>query len=106
MRAFFVAVTRNLLSLLGTAITTASAVLILTLFGVQQLGYRGGPYLGILTFLILPGIFVLGLVLIPVGVLIAARGAKRAARRGEPPPSFPVLDLNVDRTRKLVLVFL
>ena len=38
MRTFLIAVTRNPISLLGAAITTASAVLILNLFAVEFAG--------------------------------------------------------------------
>ena len=38
MRSFLIALTRNPLSLLGAAITTASAVLIVTLFGIELIG--------------------------------------------------------------------
>ena len=52
----------NWLSLLGGAVTTASAMVLLGFWVVSVLG-RGGssnPYLGIIFDLILPGIFVLG----------------------------------------------
>jgi hypothetical protein len=106
MRNFFLAVTRNPLSLAGSAVTTASAILILTLFALELVGFRGGPYLGILAFLVLPAIFVLGLLLIPVGIWLEKRKQARAAALGEPPPTFPVIDLNQGRTRRLVLAFL
>jgi hypothetical protein len=62
----------NWLSLLGGAITTASAMVLVGFWAVSVLG-RGGssnPYLGILFDLLLPGVFVLGLVLILVGILV------------------------------------
>lgn len=106
MRHFFLAVTRNIVSFAGSVLTSASAVLILSLFGIEQVGYKGGPYIGIVTFLVLPAIFVAGLVLIPAGMLLERRRARRAAARGEPPASLPVIDLNRERTRKIVLSFL
>ena len=105
MKRFFIALTRNPISLLGTAITTASAVLIFALFAIELVGYRGGPYLGILAFLVLPAFFALGLILIPIGILRERRRARRAAERGEPAPLFPVIDLNKDRTRRWVVTF-
>ena len=41
----------------GTGLALASLVLIVSLFLMEQLGFDGGPYLGILTFLILPALF-------------------------------------------------
>ena len=34
---------------------------------MEQLGFEGGPYLSILTYLILPMMFVAGLIPIPLG---------------------------------------
>jgi len=106
IRTFLYAVTRNGVSLCGAALTTAAAILFLSLFVGESLGLGGGPYLGILTFVILPGLFVLGLLLIPAGIAWQRRRARKASERGEAPASLPVIDLNVGRTRTLLLVFL
>jgi hypothetical protein len=106
IRAFVHAITRNSVSLAGAGLTTAAAILFLSLFIGESLGLGGGPYLGILTFVVFPAVFVLGLVLIPVGITWQRRRARRAAARGELPGLLPIIDLNVDRTRTLLLVFL
>ncbi|HBL27150.1 MAG TPA: cytochrome C [Acidobacteria bacterium] len=104
-KSFFVAMTRNPISLLGTAIVTASGILILTLFALDLMGMHGGPYIGILAFLILPAIFILGLLLIPTGIAWQRRRDRRAAERGEAPPVFPVLDFNEPRMRTRAIMF-
>jgi hypothetical protein len=106
MKRFLVALTRHPLGLAGSVIVTVSAVLIATLLVLDIFGQEGGPYIGILTYLILPGCFVLGLVLIPVGVIKERRRALLAQARGEAPAGFPIIDLNVDSTRQRVMVFL
>lgn len=106
MRNFFIALTRNPISLLGAGITTASATVIVSLFTMDLLGRGGGPYVGILAYLILPAIFVLGLILIPIGIAWERRRARRAAAAGRGAPSFPIIDLNRARTRSIVLIFL
>ena len=58
---FLASITYNVLSLIGTALAVASLVLMACLFAIQQFGYEGGPYIGILMYLILPMFFVLGL---------------------------------------------
>jgi hypothetical protein len=61
----------NWISLLGGAITTASAMVLVGFWVVSFFG-RGGssnPYLGIIFELILPGVFVAGLVTILIGIL-------------------------------------
>jgi nitrate/TMAO reductase-like tetraheme cytochrome c subunit len=62
----------NWLSLFGGAITTASAMVLVGFWIISVLGHGGSsnPYLGILFYLLLPGMFVAGLVLILVGILI------------------------------------
>jgi len=104
MRKFFLIVTGNPLSLIGAGLTTASAMLILTLYALDLLGHLGNPYVGILAFLILPAFFVLGLGLIPIGEAIARRRRRKALASGQPAPTLPVIDLNQERMRRLVLV--
>ena len=104
-RRFLASITHNAISLIGTALAVASLVLILSLFTMQQFGFEGGPYLGILTFLILPMIFALGLVLIPIGAVLYRRKMRKMPG-GEGSPLLPVFDLNVPHTRRWLLVFL
>jgi len=102
-RNFLASITRNGISFVGTALALAGLVLIICLIFIQKLGYDGGPYLGILTFLILPMIFVVGLLLIPIGSMLQRRKLRRMPG-GEEVPRLPVFDLNDARTRKWVLI--
>ncbi len=79
-RNFLASITRNGISLFGTALAIAGLVLIVSLFVIEKLGYEGGPYLGILTYLILPMIFIVGLLLIPLGSLLYRRRLRREPR--------------------------
>lgn len=83
----------NLVSLIGGAITSASAFVLIGFWLVDAFG-RGGsqnPYLGILLDFFLPGLFLLGLVLIPIGMLLRRSGLRRA---GQIPAAFPRIDFN------------
>ncbi|MDH3614427.1 MAG: NapC/NirT family cytochrome c [Gammaproteobacteria bacterium] len=104
IKNFFASITHNAISLIGTALAVASMVLILSLFTMQQFGFEGGPYLGILTYLILPMIFAVGLILIPVGAVLYRRKMRKRPG-GEGTPLFPVFDLNMPHTRHWLLVF-
>ena len=104
-RNFFASLTRNAISLIGTALALAALILIVTLASMQLWGFEGGPYLGILTYLILPMIFVLGLVLIPVGVILWRRKLRKMPG-GTDTPLLPVFDLNVGSTRRWLLIFM
>lgn len=104
MRNYLGALTRNPISLFGTAVATASGALIVTLFVLEMVGFVGSPYLGILAYLILPGVFLFGLVLVPIGIRRARRLRRLATERGETVPRYVVIDLNLDRTRRIVLI--
>jgi hypothetical protein len=52
---------------LGVVLTTSSFFALLLLLGLQGAGAVGNSYAGLVTFLLLPGLFVLGLLLIPLG---------------------------------------
>jgi hypothetical protein len=103
-RNFFASITRNAISLLGTALALAALILIITLFGMELWGFEGGPYLGILTYLILPMIFVVGLLMIPIGVVLWRRKMRKQPG-GEDTPLLPVFDLNSAQTRRWMLIF-
>jgi hypothetical protein len=103
---FFAAVTSNPISLAGSALTTVTAFLFLLLFSIHIVSEHGAsPYLGILTFLILPGLFLLGLALIPLGLWRARKRRLQALAEDDPAVEFAVLDFNRPSTRKAALVF-
>ena len=105
VRNFVVSITRSTISLIGTALVVATLVLMLSLFMIEGFGFEGGPYLGILTFLVLPMIMVIGLILIPIGALMWRRKMSRMPG-GEDTSLMPVFDLNVPKTRNWMLIFL
>ena len=74
---FLASITHNVTSLIGTALAVASLVLMACLFTMEQFGFEGGPYIGILTYLILPMFFVVGLLLIPIGAVLYRRKMRR-----------------------------
>src|SRR5687768_2861201 len=90
---------RNWLSLLGAALTTVSGVLFLVFFFLDLLGFHTNPYLGILTFLLLPALFVLGLLLMPLGLW----RVRRRVARGLPARPWPSIDLAQPHVRRTVL---
>jgi hypothetical protein len=82
----------NPISLAGGAITTASGVTMISYWALELFGLTSAnPYLGIIFFLILPSLFILGLLLIPIGVWLRRRNLQRAGRI---PEEFPHIDLN------------
>ena len=71
----------------GVALTTGSALLFLVLLVLDLAGGVPNPYAGLFIFLALPVVFVIGLVLIPLGAWLERRMADRA-------PEWPRIDLN------------
>jgi nitrate/TMAO reductase-like tetraheme cytochrome c subunit len=82
----------NPISLAGGAITTASGVTMIGYWLVELFGrFNDNPYLGLIFFFLLPGLFVFGLLLIPVGMWVRRRKLQKA---GQIPPEFPKVDFN------------
>jgi nitrate/TMAO reductase-like tetraheme cytochrome c subunit len=82
----------NPISLAGGAITSASGVTMIGYWLVQIVGRpNANPYLGIIFFLLLPALFIFGLLLIPVGIILRHRRLQKA---GQIPVEFPKVDLN------------
>jgi hypothetical protein len=92
---------RSPLSVLGMVLTTISAVVFLVVFLADLFGLHTNPYLGIVFFLILPAIFLLGLILIPLGAWIERR--RRAAGKKPSELHWPRIDLNEPRQRLLAV---
>ena len=90
---------RNPLSLLGMAVTTTAAVLFLVLLVLDAVGAIANPYLGLLVFVSVPVVFVLGLLLVPAGAWWAAR----RRRLDHELPGWPVVDLGNARHRTLAV---
>ena len=87
----------------GVLLTTISAVLFVSAVAAEMLGLIGTPYGGLIIYIFIPAVFVLGLLLIPLGNWLDARHRRRD-------PNFvrdwPVFDLRIPRTRRVVLTIL
>ena len=102
---FVSVITRHWVSLVGAIVALVALVMIVLLIGLQLTGFDGGAYLGIITYMLLPAVSGLGLVLIPVGVWLRRRQEAAAAAHHEAAPrALPVIDLNNERTRGLLIV--
>ncbi len=92
----------NWLSLTGVVVVTTATVFWLFLLPTTMRGEVHNPYNGILAFLLLPALFFLGLILIPLGIYLRN---KAEHRRGLYPADFPPLNLkNVEFRRLLTFV--
>jgi hypothetical protein len=88
----------NWISLTGVVVVTTAGVTWLALLPTTLRGGILHPYLGILVYLLLPALFIGGLLLIPIGIYLRRR-RQRAA--GLLPADFPPLDFQNRELRKL-----
>ncbi|HKE24436.1 MAG TPA: NapC/NirT family cytochrome c [Bryobacteraceae bacterium] len=65
--------TRHWLSLTGAALVITSWLSLLFITPHQLRGHADNPYVGIIVFFVLPLVFLLGLLLIPIGVYLSKR---------------------------------
>lgn len=100
MRPSFAATLRNPVSRIGVALTTASAFFFFILVALQGVGLLETPYAGILVYVLVPALFLVGLLFIPVGL----RLERRRTRAGIAAPAWPRIDLN-DPVQRSTLLF-
>jgi len=94
---------RNYLSLGAAAVALACLASIVLLFLIEVTGRRSSPYIGIFAWMLLPGVLVLSLVVVFVGAVRERRRRRELSRAGV--TSYPTIDLNDPRRRKVFLVF-
>jgi nitrate/TMAO reductase-like tetraheme cytochrome c subunit len=72
-RPILVLLTSHWVSMLGVALVTTAGFSWLFVLPTEIRGHTSNPYIGIVVFLLIPVIFVLGLILIALGVFLARR---------------------------------
>jgi len=105
IKHFFAAITGNIISLIGTLMMVLSLLFILALLVMQAMGFEGGAYLGIITFVVLPMMFLLGVGIVPLGIWLQHKREARATAEGRPVGHLPIIDLNKETTRGVLLGF-
>jgi nitrate/TMAO reductase-like tetraheme cytochrome c subunit len=94
---------KNLITIAGTTIAIISFLLIALLFVISTLFESNNSFLGIFIYMVLPALMVLGLILIPIGMIRAKIKEKRKAVDA---PDYPLLDFNKPSTRNAAIIFL
>lgn len=93
----------NALTVTGAVLTTSAAVTLIVFWAGEVLGrHPSHPYAGIVFFLVLPAVFVLGLTLIPLGLWLHRR---RLAARGALPAAYPQVDLRSPAVQNAAVLF-
>jgi nitrate/TMAO reductase-like tetraheme cytochrome c subunit len=93
----------NWITLTGAALTTSSAFVLVWFWFMEFTGRpeQVNPYMGIVLFVILPALFLVGLTLIPLGILRVQRKARLA---GEAPLPLQAVDFKQPAVRHLLTV--
>ncbi len=92
---------QNPLTAVGAALATSAGLTMIWFWVVEFTQARGlHPYLGILLFVLLPGVFALGLVLMPLGIFFRRRKLTQGGRAL--PTQFPSLSLKEPALQRLL----
>jgi nitrate/TMAO reductase-like tetraheme cytochrome c subunit len=92
---------RHPLAIVGAVITTVTAVVFIALVIAAALGLLDNPYAGLVVFVALPAIFVLGLLLIPLGMWLQQRKLRKDPSAVA---AWPVLDFSRPAVRRTALL--
>ncbi|MDP2035933.1 MAG: cytochrome C, partial [Ignavibacteria bacterium] len=68
---------KNWISLVGATIALITFSMIVFLFIITSVTHSGNTYLGLIIYVLLPGILFIGLLLIPIGMWLKTRRDKR-----------------------------
>jgi hypothetical protein len=104
MRPAVAAIIRSRVATIGVTLTTAGALLFLILLALDLAGFIQNPYDGIVIFILLPAIFVFGLLLIPAGLWLERRRRAKAGLEEPLPTTFSLADPNLRRAAVFVTV--
>ena len=94
---------RNWVSLTGAVIVLITFFMIAFLFVVTLFQTGQAAYLGLVTYILLPSVMIIGLLLIPIGMLLEIRREHREGTIAE--PGWPRIDLNIPHYRHAFFIF-
>ena len=95
------ALARHPLAVIGGVVTTASAVVFITLTIAMLAGMLSNPYAGLVVFIAIPAVFVMGLLLIPAGMWLERR---KQLRDPTATSEWPIVDFRRAEVRRTALL--
>lgn len=93
----------NWTSIIGATIALISLFMIIFLFVISAIFNQGSSYLGVVIYIALPALLVIGLIMIPAGMLATLRRQKRGLPAME--KRWPMIDFNNPRHRNAFMIF-
>ena len=94
---------KNWLTIIGSIIAGINLGIIIVLFLISSLFDMGSTNLGLFIYVILPGFMVLGLLLIPIGMIRERRRQSKMTDKNE--ARLPRIDLNDPRHKNAFIIF-
>src|ERR1044072_5965721 len=101
-RSSLPSLTRNYVSFVGMVITFTSLACIILLFLIDLTQRSENPYFGIVTYILLPGVIILGLLVIVAGMTLDRRRRRRSPTSEI--STYPKIDFNDRRQRRIAAV--
>ncbi len=95
--------TKNWISLVGATIAVITFSMIVFLFIISSVIREGNTYLGLIMYVLLPGILFIGLLLIPLGMWLKNKRDKKKVPKGQ--KGWPVIDFNNTKQRHAAIIF-
>jgi hypothetical protein len=95
------ALARHPLAIVGVVITTVSAAVFIALTVADATGLFANTYAGLVIFVALPALFVVGLLLIPAGMWLQRRKLRLHPDAAQ---DWPVLDFRMPAVRRTILI--
>jgi hypothetical protein len=95
--------TQNWITLMGVMLALISLFMIVFAFTVSMFWKEGHAYFGLVTYILLPAVMLLGLLMVPVGMLLQMRMDRKVGVRE--PTALPRVDLNDPRHRNAFFIF-
>jgi hypothetical protein len=93
----------NWTSIIGTTVAFISLFMIVFLFVITTIFNQGSSYLGVVIYIALPALLVIGLLLIPIGMLSSLKRKKKGLP--EEVKTWPTIDFNNYRHRNAFMIF-
>ncbi len=94
---------RNWITLIGLLIAGVNLALIIILFIISVLFDQSASYIGLFIYIILPGFMLLGLLMIPIGILLARKRKLLTSPEGK--RRLPTIDLNNPAHKRAFVIF-
>ena len=94
---------KNWLTIIGSIIAAINLLIILLLFIISTIFNKGNTNLGLFIYIILPGFMILGLLLIPVGMIRERRNIRKKGLQET--KRLPRIDLNDPSHRNAFIIF-